>query len=176
MISNYTESSKIAYNGVRDGGRRVIDLTKVMTFSEAAEKWGFANGNTIRKAVERKRFKEDEIRKSGDVWLTTYEAMQRVFGNPRKAEGILAYDELSQLIPQAVYQGKDIMPRLQEIFAIFEEAMHKKTAVTIIASAKQPQQILHVLQTRKELERALNLLKQYVNSLPLDSSSINKQR
>ena len=31
----------------------MIDLTQVLTFSEAAEKWGLANGNTLRKAVER---------------------------------------------------------------------------------------------------------------------------
>ena len=64
----------------------MIDLTQVLTFSEAAEKWGLANGNTLRKAVERKRFHSDEIRKSGDVWLTTYQAMLRVFGQPRQSE------------------------------------------------------------------------------------------
>lgn len=67
----------------------MIDLNQVLTFSEAAEKWGLANGNTLRKAVERKRFHDDEIRKSGDVWLTTYEAMQRVFGQPREQEAII---------------------------------------------------------------------------------------
>ena len=48
----------------------MIDLNQVMTFTEAADKWGFANGNTIRKAVERNKFLPAEIRKSGDVWLT----------------------------------------------------------------------------------------------------------
>ena len=52
----------------------MIDLNQVMTFTEAADKWGFANGNTIRKAVERNKFLPAEIRKSGDVWLTTYAA------------------------------------------------------------------------------------------------------
>lgn len=58
----------------------MIDLTQVLTFTEAAEKWQLAGGNTLRQAVARGRFHEAEIRKSGTVWLTTYEAMTRVFG------------------------------------------------------------------------------------------------
>ena len=72
----------------------MIDLTQVLTFSEAAEKWGLANGNTLRKAVERKRFHSDEIRKSGDVWLTTYQAMLRVFGQPRQSEIIISMEQM----------------------------------------------------------------------------------
>ena len=30
----------------------MIDLNQVMTFTEAADKWGFANGNTIRKRLK----------------------------------------------------------------------------------------------------------------------------
>ncbi|MGL4696435.1 helix-turn-helix domain-containing protein [Enterococcus larvae] len=58
----------------------MVDLSQVLTFTEAAEKWQLAGGNTLRQAVARGRFHEDEIRKSGTVWLTTYEAMTRVFG------------------------------------------------------------------------------------------------
>ncbi|MBL1224614.1 helix-turn-helix domain-containing protein [Enterococcus sp. BWR-S5] len=58
----------------------MVDLTQVLTFTEAAEKWQLAGGNTLRQAVARGRFHEEEIRKSGTVWLTTYEAMTRVFG------------------------------------------------------------------------------------------------
>lgn len=58
----------------------MVDLTQVLTFTEAAEKWQLAGGNTLRQAVARGRFYEEEIRKSGTVWLTTYEAMTRVFG------------------------------------------------------------------------------------------------
>ena len=39
----------------------MIDLNQVMTFTEAADKWGFANGNTIRKAVERNKFVKVEM-------------------------------------------------------------------------------------------------------------------
>ena len=61
----------------------MINLDEVLTFTEAAMKWGLADGKTIRKAVERGRFEAYEIKKSGNVWLTTYEAMQRVFGEPK---------------------------------------------------------------------------------------------
>ena len=43
----------------------MIDLSQVMTFTEAAEKWGLANGNTIRKAVKEKDFKKMKFVKVG---------------------------------------------------------------------------------------------------------------
>lgn len=60
----------------------MIDLNRVLTFTEAAEKWGLAGGNTLRQAVLRGKFEPHEIKKSGTVWLTTYNAMHRVFGEP----------------------------------------------------------------------------------------------
>ena len=93
----------------------MIDLSQVMTFTEAAEKWGLANGNTIRKAVERKRFQENEIRKSGDVWLTTYEAMQRVFGNPKHSDFTISMTSLSQYISQSIYKDDDAKKQLEKI-------------------------------------------------------------
>lgn len=60
----------------------MIDLNRVLTFTEAAEKWGLAGGNTLRQAVLRGKFEHHEIKKSGTVWLTTYDAMHRVFGEP----------------------------------------------------------------------------------------------
>lgn len=60
----------------------MIDLNRVLTFTEAAEKWGLAGGNTLRQAVLRGKFEPHEIKKSGTVWLTTYDAMHRVFGEP----------------------------------------------------------------------------------------------
>ena len=60
----------------------MIDLNRVLTFTEAAEKWGLAGGNTLRQAVLRGKFEPHEIKKSGTVWLTTYDAMYRVFGEP----------------------------------------------------------------------------------------------
>lgn len=57
-----------------------IDLTKVLTLNEAAARWGLADGSSIRKAIERKRFKSHEIRKSGSIWLISVYGMERVFG------------------------------------------------------------------------------------------------
>ena len=93
----------------------MIDLSQVMTFTEAAEKWGLANGNTIRKAVERKRFQENEIRKSGDVWLTTYEAMQRVFGNPKYSDLTISMTSLSKYISQSIYKDNDAKNNLTKL-------------------------------------------------------------
>ena len=56
------------------------DLSKVLTLSEAAQRWKLSNGASIRKAIERKKFNSHEIRKSGGVWLIAYSAMKRVFG------------------------------------------------------------------------------------------------
>jgi len=59
------------------------DLRKVLTLSEAAQRWKLSDGASIRKAIERKRFNDHEIRKSGGVWLIAYSAMERVFGPER---------------------------------------------------------------------------------------------
>ncbi|MCL5058787.1 MAG: helix-turn-helix domain-containing protein [Actinobacteria bacterium] len=57
-----------------------IDLNRVLTLNEAAARWKLADGATIRKAIERKRFKAHEIRKSGSIWLISLDGMERVFG------------------------------------------------------------------------------------------------
>lgn len=57
-----------------------FSLDKVFTLKEAAKKWFLADGITIRRAIERKKFKSGEIKQSGPVWLVTSEAMERVFG------------------------------------------------------------------------------------------------
>ena len=72
-----------------DRSEGMINLDEVLTFTEAADKWGLADGKTIRKAVERGRFEQKENKKSGNVWLTTYAAMQRVFGSPRTSPSVL---------------------------------------------------------------------------------------
>lgn len=59
----------------------VNNLNSVMTLSEAAEKWGLSNGSTIRKSIERGKFKSGEIKQAGSVWIITYSAMERVFGS-----------------------------------------------------------------------------------------------
>lgn len=57
-----------------------FSLDKVFTLKEAAKKWFLADGITIRRAIERKKFKNGEIKQSGPVWLVTSDAMERVFG------------------------------------------------------------------------------------------------
>ena len=56
-------------------------LFEVMTFSEAAELWGFADGATLRKAqLERRLIDGQDCRRSGGTWIISTVAMTRVFG------------------------------------------------------------------------------------------------
>lgn len=83
----------------------MLTLDQVMTLTEAAHKWGYADGSTIRKAIERGRFESHEIKRSGRVWLLTYESMCRVFGEPNKEYGTDTYDAgefMSSIIMQEV--------------------------------------------------------------------------
>lgn len=70
------------------------ELESVMTLSEAAKKWGLSDGSTIRKAIERGKFKQNEIKQAGNIWVTTYSAMERVFGPIKNEENIyIIYDD-----------------------------------------------------------------------------------
>ncbi|WP_265445136.1 helix-turn-helix domain-containing protein [Acetivibrio straminisolvens] len=51
----------------------------VFTFAEAAEIWGLSE-STLRKAQFDGRFRENETRKSGKIWLVTRRAMERIYG------------------------------------------------------------------------------------------------
>lgn len=145
----------------------VIDLTQVMTFSEAAEKWGFANGNTIRKAVERKKFNQDEIRKSGDVWLTTYQAMYRVFGQPRKSDEIISYEEFAKLFSESFYLHKSVEGEINKIIGRISDAINHNRTVTLVKSYDCPDQIMMVIKTKNDLETYENTLRRYVTSMSL---------
>ena len=74
----------------------MINLDEVLTFTEAADKWGLADGKTIRKAVERGRFEPHEIKKSGNVWLTTYAAMQCVWKSENLSLRVVLYRALRE--------------------------------------------------------------------------------
>ena|SRR5690554_4731584 len=54
-------------------------FSEVITFSEAQDLWGLGS-STLRKAVSDKRFFPEEIRKSGNTWLVTKTAMERLYG------------------------------------------------------------------------------------------------
>lgn len=80
------------------------DLNSVMTLSEAAKKWGLANGSTIRKAIERGKFENNEIKQAGDVWITTYSAMERVFGSIKNEENeYVLYDDFETIYVSKAY-------------------------------------------------------------------------
>ena len=140
----------------------MIDLNQVMTFTEAADKWGFANGNTIRKAVERNKFLPAEIRKSGDVWLTTYAAMLRVFGQPRKLDEVIA-----ELITDAVYLHKNVDLEMNSIFRRIAGAIEKRQTITVVESRNKSERILMVVKTRDDLEAFMNTLKRYLDSVDI---------
>ncbi|URN94539.1 MAG: helix-turn-helix domain-containing protein [Candidatus Pristimantibacillus lignocellulolyticus] len=57
-------------------------LYVVYTSREAAELWGLSE-NTVTQWCNRNKFNEEEARKSGKVWLVTYEAMKRVTGKDK---------------------------------------------------------------------------------------------
>ncbi|OMC72461.1 DNA-binding protein [Paenibacillus sp. FSL H7-0326] len=54
-------------------------LYTVYTSREAAEVWGLSD-NTVTQWCNRNKFNDQEARKSGKVWLVTYEGMIRMTG------------------------------------------------------------------------------------------------
>ena len=62
-------------------------LKSVLTFSEATKRWGLGH-STLREAAKHSRFLPGEIRKSGGTWLVTYEAMRRLYGEPKGGENM----------------------------------------------------------------------------------------
>lgn len=65
-----------------------MTINEVYSIGEAAERWG-VNRSTLKFACSGQkgnpaRFKEDECRKSGSVWLITYEGMKRLYGEPEE--------------------------------------------------------------------------------------------
>ena len=142
----------------------MIDLTQVLTFSEAAEKWGFANGNTLRKAVERKRFQPHEIRKSGDIWLTTYDAMLRVFGQPRTSCGSIAINEIADVVSHRLYDQEKQKEAYNQIIDNIHTAIKQEKTITIIKDEEHPDTILSVIKTNEDLDTFLKLLDRYLST------------
>ncbi|WP_238455611.1 helix-turn-helix domain-containing protein [Desulfolucanica intricata] len=64
-------------------------LENILSLTEASQRWGLSEA-TIRMGIHRDRFIEgEEIRKSGKIWLITYQAMERVYGKePKKNEDV----------------------------------------------------------------------------------------
>lgn len=67
-----------------------VALQKVYTLQEAAEKWDVEPRWRVKNAMggyRRKRlFKDGDVKKSGNHWLVTEEAMNRVFGEDSQEE------------------------------------------------------------------------------------------
>ncbi|GGC94281.1 helix-turn-helix domain-containing protein [Enterococcus wangshanyuanii] len=135
----------------------MIDLNQVLTFTEAAEKWGLAGGNTIRQAVLRKKFEAYEIKKSGTVWLTTYEAMHRVFGEPKELEAVfLKQSRIFQAITQKKQGDKTALLNLQKEMStafsagqkvfIQEELLGKWRTLYIFSTETEAQNWLRLIQ------------------------------
>lgn len=122
----------------------MINFDEVLTFSEAAEKWGLADGKTIRKAVERHRFEPHEIKKSGNVWLTTYDAMYRVFGEPRITKAILYYKDM--------IAHDHVAETLKAFYEKAYTALERGEAVMVVESKEHPERILNIFKTRKDIE------------------------
>lgn len=145
----------------------MIDLHQVLTFSEAAQKWGLASGNTLRKAVERKKFKPEEVRKSGDVWLTTYTAMMRVYGQPRNSAITIYVSDIANIVTDAIYQRKDDKKEVADIINSIENAMNNNKTITVIESKERPENIVSVIKSKEDLENFSKILQRYLQSFAI---------
>lgn len=83
--SKFFKERRYNFKGKDTEGIKVFEkLNDVMTFSEASEKWGLGE-STLRSVIRTNKLTEGiDYRKSGKVWLITKEAMQRLYGEPKK--------------------------------------------------------------------------------------------
>ena len=61
---------------------KYFNFADVMTFAEASEKYDVAV-STLRHRQRDGRFQNGDTRKSGSIWLVTYEAMRRLYGDKK---------------------------------------------------------------------------------------------
>ena len=70
--------------GEYENDSSTFEINNVMTVSEAAEKWGITEG-AIRKAIKSGKFIPGiDYRKAGRITLICREAMERVYGEPKR--------------------------------------------------------------------------------------------
>ncbi|WP_143254335.1 helix-turn-helix domain-containing protein [Anaerosalibacter sp. Marseille-P3206] len=86
FVENYTEEIEKMKNEEKQfylisgsAFAGVAQVDEVMTFKEASEKWNVSTSN-LRNNVRNGRFEDDEVRKSGEVWLVAESAMKRLYG------------------------------------------------------------------------------------------------
>lgn len=89
FVENYTEEIENIKNEEKQfylisgsAFAGVAQADEVMTFKEASGKWNVSTSN-LRNNVRNGRFKDGEVRKSGDIWLVTKKAMKRLYGEPK---------------------------------------------------------------------------------------------
>ena len=79
-IDEGDEDSKYWFISGFINGQVELHQEDLITFSEASQLYGIAE-STLRSAASSGRFKDDEIRKSGKVWLVTKKGIERLYGN-----------------------------------------------------------------------------------------------
>ncbi|MGX8834615.1 helix-turn-helix domain-containing protein [Amedibacillus sp. YH-ame6] len=136
----------------------MVDLNEVLTFSEAAEKWGFSDGNTLRKAVERNKFEAHELRKSGNVWLTTYKAMIRVFGQPANIVYTIYYADIIKIAAQYKNEDFNFQKDTQVMYEQAISTMRNGGQVAIVESKQHPHLIARIFTNKDELEEWFHYL------------------
>lgn len=71
-------------------------MSNIYTAAEATKLWGLGE-STIRSAIRRGQFKENEVRKSGRIWLIKESAMKRLYGEPKKKLDIDAIEAILEI-------------------------------------------------------------------------------
>lgn len=175
------------------------DLTSIMTLSEAAKKWGLSNGSTIRKAIERGKFEQSEIKQAGDVWIISYNAMERVFGSIKNEENAyVIYDDFETVfLTKAYYEyaqlaylrgpiydakSKDIENKYQYIKEVFIKGQNAlRNNQKVIIKKSRNNQIRQVICTEDEFflyietfRSRRNLSPELINRLIDDLKAISK--
>lgn len=165
-ISDLTSISEYYQNEAR------LEIEDIMTLTEAAAKWRLADGATIRKAIERGKFDELDVKRSGRTWLISYQAMERVFGKIKEdAEDMyVPYNRLIYMLMNvgaSLYFMKDMkgrmsedtlneVPHLVELRQLFIDMQHTADAGSqiIITNSEDPNShIRNVIGSPEELKQ-----------------------
>lgn len=163
------------------------ELDFVMTLSEAAKKWGLSNGATIRKAIERGKFDKNEIKQSGDVWITTYSAMEKVFGRIKNEDdAYVIYDDFESVYLTKMYyeyayvislryikaplyeeKAKEIEEKYQHVKEIFLKALKAiRNNQKVIIKKSRNNKVREVLCTENEFFLYLDVFHSRRNMAP----------
>lgn len=93
--------------------------------------------------------------------------MLRVFGQPRKLDEVITYQEIAELITDAVYLHKNVDLEMNSIFRRIAGAIEKRQTITVVESQNKSERILMVVKTRDDLEAFMNTLKRYLDSVDI---------